>query len=145
MGSLTTYSPNQISVIIDDLPVTGFADGEGIKVERNADSFTYVKGMSGEGARVKTVDNSGKVTLTLMQTSPANQYLSNIYLEDEFTGAKVFNLLIRDQNGTSLHEASTAWIVKPADAMYSKDLTNREWVIMCDSLSHNIGGSNITI
>lgn len=142
---LRTYSPDLISVIIDNRPITGFADGEGIKVERNNDSFTRVIGMTGEGARVRSNDKSGKITLRLMQTSPDNEYLSNLAAEDELTAARAFNLLIRDQNGNSLHEAQTAWIVKPADAAYGKDLTDREWMIETDNLKTFLAGSNTNL
>lgn len=145
MAALRTYAPDLISVIIGDRPITGFADGEGVKVSRKNDSFTHVKGMTGESARTKSNDKSGEITLTLMQTSPDNEYLSQLALEDEITGQRPFNILIRDQNGNSLYEAETAWINKPADAMFGKELTNREWVIACTDIRMFSAGSNTSI
>lgn len=142
---LRTYSPDLVSVIIGERPITGFADGESITAERNNDAFTRVIGMTGEGARVRSNDRSGKITLKLMQTSPDNEYLSTLFNEDEATAARVFNVMIRDQNGTSLHEAQTAWIVKPANASFGKELADREWMIECDNLKMFSGGSNTSL
>lgn len=138
---LRTYSPDQISVVIGDRPITGFAEGETINVERLNDTFTDVSGMSGEVARTRSNDKRGEVTLTLMQTSPDNEYLSGLAAEDEATGTSTFNILIRDQGGESLHEAESAWILKPATAAYGKEQTDREWVIRCANLGTTLGGN----
>lgn len=138
---LRTYSPDKVSVVVGDRPITGFAEGDAISAVRDNDTFTDVSGMSGEVARTKSNDKRGTITLTLLQSSPDNEYLSNLAAADEETGTGVFNILIRDQDGTSLHEAETAWINKPADASYGKEQTDREWTIKCASLSTLIGGN----
>lgn len=139
---LRTYSPDKVSVVVGDRPITGFSEGESISVERDNDTFSDVSGMTGEVARTKSNDKRGTVTLTLMQTSPDNEYLSGLAAEDEATGTKTFNILVRDQDGQSLHEAETAWIVKPATATYGKEQTDREWTIRCANLGTVIGGNN---
>lgn len=138
---LRTYSPDQISVIIGDRPLTGFMDGDSITVARLEDSFTEVSGLKGEVARAKSSDKRTDITLTLMQTSPDNDYLSGILQEDEISGRATFNIMIRDQNGTSLHEAEKAWIVKAPDTSYAKELTGREWTLRAANMSMFVGGT----
>ena len=142
MAPLRTYSPDQVSVVIGDRPITGFADGTFISASRLNDTFTDAAGASGEVGRTKSNDKRGDVVLTLMQVSPDNDYLSGLATLDEATGKNPFNILIRDQNGTTLLEAESAWIVKPSDVELSKEPSDRAWTIRCASLLMSVGGNN---
>lgn len=138
-ASLRTYSADQISVILSDRPVTGLNE---VTIERDNDLFSEDVGMAGEVARVKSNDRRGTITLKLMQTSPENDYLSNLFAKDEFTGSSPFGILIRDQNGTSLYESLKSWIIKPASSTFGKELNEREWMIRCADLKVFVGGNN---
>lgn len=135
------YNARDVLVIVGGAPMEGFADGEFVVVERNEDSFSLVVGADGEGARAASNNKSGKLTLTLLQTSKSNAVLAALNQADELTGSGVFPVLVKDNNGADLHEASTAWIAKPAPAPYGKTISNRQWVIETDSLITFPGGA----
>ena len=141
MADFKNYDPAQLVVTFNGNPIVGFADGTMIKVTRKTPSFSLNIGTQGDGARVRSQDKSGEVMVTLQQTSPTNDYLSAQILLDEQFGTAYGPLLIKDLNGTTVLTAATAWLTKPADTEYSKELTTREWAFDCHELKMFVGGS----
>lgn len=139
--AVRTYNPKEVSVIVSGYIIGGFADGTFVNVERNNDSWTLSVGADGEGTRSKSSDRSGRITITLNQSSASNDVLSALELTDDATGTGTFAFLVKDNFGTSLFAADTAWIVKPAAAPYGKESDNREWIIETDNLRSFIGSN----
>ena len=131
---MKTYDPSKVVFVFLGSIITGFADGSFIKAARNEDTYKLTKGAGGEGCRSRSLNRSGKVTCTLMQSSLSNDILSAAQTLDELTGAGVGPLLIKDLSGTALVVAENAWIVKPADVDFAKEVGSREWIIECDDM-----------
>lgn len=131
---MKTYDPSKVVMTFLGNPITGYADGSFIKAGRNEDTFKLTVGSSGEGCRTRSTNRSGKVTLTLMQSSAANDLLSAAHRLDELVGTGVGALLIKDLNGTALVEAPNCWITKPADMEFAKEVGNREWILECEAM-----------
>ena len=138
MAPLRTYSGDDVSVVLGDKALSGLVS---VTPSREADSFSDSVGMTGEVARTKTSDKRGNIVIVLQQTSPDNDFLSSLIAIDEATGNGTFSVLVRDQNGTSLFDAESAWIMKPADAAFAAESGEREWTVRCSSLSMNVGGN----
>ena len=140
---LRTYDPSQVTIVFAGIPISGFADGTFVSVEQNEDSFTLQVGTDGEGTRSKTNNRSGRVTLTLMQSSAANDALAAVHSLDVLSpsGDGIFPLLIKDNSGRSLFGADTAWIVKPPTGEFGREVTSREWIIETDHLIQSHGGN----
>lgn len=136
-----TYDSKQVLVICGPYPLEGFADGARISVSRNEDMWTDYAGSDGEGARAKSNDKRGTVTVTLMQTSQSNAILSAYAAADEVSNAGVFPLYIKDKNGTSLYVAESAWVKKYSDAGFAEEVGEREWIIATDNLVMYTGGT----
>ena len=141
MPAPKTYDPSQISVVIGNASITGFADGTILSIERNEDAFTYVASTTGGGSRTKNANRSGKVTLTLQKTSESNEVLDNYADLDETENDGIFPILIRDNNGKDLVKAESAWIMKKPTMEESKDLPSREWIIEAAELEMNVKGA----
>ena len=139
--SVKSYNAAEVSIIFAGIPLEGFADGTFVTAARNNDSFALTVGSDGEGARSKSNDKSGIVTLTLMQSSLSNDLLSAQALLDELSGDGIAPLLIKDLSGTTLVAAETAWIRKPSDVEFSKEITTREWIIETNALDIFVGGN----
>lgn len=139
------YDPKKVSVVFGVQPISGFADGEFVTVERNEDTFSILVGADGEACRSKNSNKSGKVTIRLMASSQSNDYLSELQLADEISGNSPSPLQIKDSFGTSIHTAVTAWVVKSPTSAYGKDSGTREWVIETDELVAFVGGSSIPL
>jgi hypothetical protein len=139
-----TYDPKAILFTFLGIPLSGFADGTFIKVERNDDTFKLVVGSDGESARARNRNRSGRITLTLLQTSPSNDYLSAAQRADELgiPGGKG-PLLVKDVLGTTLINAPDAWIVKPPAAEFGREVGSREWVFESGDIDMLVGGNVI--
>ncbi len=135
------YDPAKITLVAAGTPIEGFADGTFVLAARNNQTFTSFTGADGEGARSKSNDKSGTVTFTLAQTSASNDVLAAIHNTDEGTGLGVFPVQIRDLNGTTLVSAVTAWVQKPADVEFGREIATREWVLETTSLDIFPGGA----
>ena len=136
-----TYDPSQVAIIVGGFQVTGFADGSFLTVERNADNFALYIGTDGEGTRAKSNNKSGRMTFTLAQSSDANAFLSALVTADELSNSGIVPVLVKDNSGTSLFSAETAWIVKHPAAEFGREIGTREWILETDSLAVFTGGN----
>lgn len=139
------YDPAQVIVTVGARSLSGFADGTFIRVSRDMDSFTKYVGSDSVVARTKTNNFSGSITITLMQTSPDNDYLTQLLQASEILNiqaAGIFNIKVTDKTGTSVFSAANAWIRKPPEVEYSREFSTREWVIDVDRLEMSVGGND---
>ena len=139
--AVKTYNPADVTIVVAGVPISGFADGTFINAARDNPSFTNGSGADGEGWRAKSNDKTATVTLTLLQTSEANDLLSALSALDEASGDGVGPLLIKDNSGRTLLAAETCWLEKPADSEFAREVSNREWVVKTDSLNVFVGGN----
>lgn len=136
MANLKKYDPKDIIITVGPHIVSGYADGTFVSVARQGDSFSSIAGADGEVARARSNDKRGTITLTLMQTSRTNAYLSGLVAVDEETGNGVVPVTVRNAKGETLHFSAEAWIRKPSDAGYGKEIESREWTIDCALLQY---------
>lgn len=136
-----TFDPSQVIFVVGGIPIGGFKDGVGIKVERSEDSFIDVTGMDGVTSRAASVDRSGTITCVLAQTSPSNAVLSALANLDETTKKGIVPVSITDLSGTSEYLSANAWIKKHAGAEFGKEISDREWVFRCVNLRMFTGGN----
>lgn len=139
--SVKTYNAGDLSIIFAGIPFEGLADGTIVTVARNNPSFTDTTGSDGEGARAASNDKSGTITVTLLQTSITNDFLSAHARLDEATKEGAAPLLVKDNSGRTVAQAETAWIEKPADIEFAREISNREWVFKTDNLDMFVGGN----
>ena len=138
--SLQTFDPKEVSVIFGENIIRGFSESQ-VTVTRDNPAWEMVIGADGEATRVKSNDRSGTITITLQQSSPSNDDLSLIANADELSNAGLRPLYIKDNLGTSLFSAVTAYIEHIPEAAYGKTQNDRVWVIKTDNLIANLGGN----
>lgn len=136
-----TYSADQVTILVGPHIVTALADGTFIQIEENGDGVTSVAGADGEVARSMSTDPRKKVTLTVLQTSDSNDYLSNLYHLDKTTKNATVPITIKDLRGTTMFAASTAWITKMANVEFGKDVGSREWTFETADGKLFVGGN----
>lgn len=136
-----TYSPKRVSVSFRGVLLTGFAPDTFITAERNEDAFTLEVGSDGEASRTASANQSGTVTLTLMQTSASNDALSAAALQDETNQSGTGALMIKDASGRTVVLAAEAWIRRRAAAEFGSEQSTREWVFETGNLEIFNGGN----
>lgn len=140
--ALKTYDPGQLAVICGGKIISGFADGSMVKISRNAQAYELKVGADGEGTRTRLKNKSGKVEITLMQSSSSNDVLSAYALADEASNSGSVPLIIKDGSGNTLVAAVTAWVQKLPDSEFAKEVKERVWIFETDELNIFIGGNN---
>ena len=139
--SAKTYDSKKLIVAWGGIVVRGTAPGVFINIDHNEDTWTLAVGSDGEGARSRSNNNSGRVTITMLQTSLTNQQFSQQHFIDRQTGAAIYPLLVKNVLGLDLYQAATAWLVKPATATFGNEIENREWILESDNLEMFSGGA----
>lgn len=137
-----TYDPKLFSCIIGGKIMSGFADGTFIKLTMNTDAFSLKVGVDGEGTRAKSNDYSGKLEITLMQSSGSNDDLSAIAIADRLTNAGAVPCIVKDGSGQTVASCVTGWVMKFPDTEFAKEVSTRTWTIETDNLNLLIGGNN---
>lgn len=137
------YDPKGIVLVFAGIPITGYAQGTFISVEQNEDAFILTVGSDGEGCRSKTNNRSARVTVTLQQSSQANDALSAIHNVDLNSplGDGIGPLLLKDISGTTIIAAEKAWIVRFPTSTYARDPETREWIFETDYAVQSLGGN----
>ena len=139
--AVRTFDPNEVALIFGGVPLSGYPDGTFVSVERNEDSFSSISGADGVVSRSKSNNKTGKITFTLQATSPSNDVLSGFLATDELTNAGILPVLVKDNSGRTLCSAANAWISKPSNVSFSKEIESREWIIECADLEMFVGGN----
>ena len=136
--SLTTYDPGDVRLTVGGNIISGFAEDTMVTVERNSDSYTMSVGCGGEVTRSRGRDTTGRITITLKQTSGSNGVLSLLNILDEQSGGGIVPVNIGA--GLAVYSSAQSWIVKPPPAEQGKEASDREWLIDCASLDVYEGG-----
>lgn len=136
-----TYDPKKVVLTVGGVPISGYADGTFISLERTSDTFSKISGAHGEVSRAKTNDFSGSLTVTLAQTSMSNNILQGFAIADELSNDGVVPVFLKDNSGQSVFFSANGWIRKPANAEYGKEISNREWVLDLADLDMGHGGN----
>lgn len=137
-----TYDPGQCTFTFAGIQLTGFAKGSFLTAERASPNWEKYVGVYGEGARCRKRDKSGMIKFKTMSTSPINDILSDIATTDEDTGEGqgVFGGV--DGNGTTVLNASSAWITKWPSKEFADTISELEWELECIDLDLFLGGNS---
>jgi len=139
--AVKTYDPKQVQLIIGLVPISGFADGEFINIERDEDTFTKISGADGEVSRAKSNNKMGELSVILLQTSASNDILSAFMLADELANSGVIPIFIKDSLGLTTLFAAEGWVKKPPAITFDKEIGEREWVFDLANVDIFVGGN----
>lgn len=146
---MKTYNPKNIVISLGTLLINrGFPEESMVKVTQIAAVWEDVVGVDGEVTRVRIHDGRATVTISLMQSSDANNALSALLLRDMASpnGAGVGAFLMQDLGGSTLVKASEAWVKGKPEQEFGKKVNARAWEF---TLANNdqtfIGGAASTL
>ncbi len=136
--TLRTYSPQDVvSTWGGFVRLRNFAEGTSIEISRNSDNSNQLVGMQGDVGLTYNADNTGEVTMTFMQTSETNRYLSQVQKLQDDSGELIrADIVISDPSGSSLCFARNCHIVTPADISLGDDQESREWVWFAEKIEY---------
>lgn len=141
---LRSYDPRRVFAIIGTHRITGLMRGESITGEPMADGSTSEAGMDGDVARAMNTDPRWTFTFNLMQSSPSNRVLSDLYtLDKASSGNGVLPFMLEDKNGDTLIAGAQAWVLRPAPISFGNEIVGRSWTINVVVEMEVIGTSGI--
>ncbi len=147
MSAFHSYDPGKVILALGLVPspITGYAKGTFIEVDRDANAFEKFVGSDGEVTRVRNRNRAGSIKITLQQGSQSNAMLSALAAADELTGDGITPLTVMDMSGVSPQStaASTqAWVRKmPKMGFGGETEETREWILDVASMAMFVGGN----
>lgn len=136
-----TYDPKRVIVTANGIPLTGFAEGDSITIERvTPERVTSKVGIDGESCRAIVNDLRGRVKLRLMHSSMSNPILDAYAKADRATGRGAFALNVTDLNSGSNYTMPRAWIAQMPPVAFGNEVGVREWTIDGDYLEETTIG-----
>lgn len=144
MAGLGTRIFTDVIVNVATLNLSGFAEGEAVKMEYNDDRNHLVVGADGHGGRAVSADMSGRFTFKLLSTSNANTKLSALVAMDSLilSGKAVFPIVISYPDSKTIATGIKSWLVKCPDiSFHKKEVTETEWVFETHEMISFVGGN----
>jgi hypothetical protein len=140
---MKVYSGNRVSFNFAGILVESGKGGDVFcEIEQDEESFTWKAGIDGEVTRSENKNKLTTVTLTLQQTSAANDLLSAAHALDLKVagGAGVAPLMVRDQDGRSVCIDAEASIMKWPTQTFGRESGERVWQFKLPNPEMFVGG-----
>lgn len=141
MAQLATYMPEEVTILLAGIPVSGFIQGSFISVDKDVKPFTSKRTADGTVSRMYNNDQTYTINLTLYSGSDSNQLLTRLWQLDEITQRGKFPLMIKDGSGSDLFFSTTTWIEGIPSLVKSNQYEPRAWTLRSSSAIINIGGN----
>ena len=122
---VTSYDAKDVSVIVNGIYLTGFADGTFVSYSKDEEQFSTTVGALGDVARAKVNNPLGTITVTLQQTSPQVSMMNNLAMSGKLVEARV----IHKGSNTEKVGGVQCFVMKPASGEYGSEISNREFTI----------------
>lgn len=147
----TTYSPDNMVLIVEGVPIVGFMEGSEINVASESDRYAVTHGtaMTPGGlsayVRSKEIDKGATMTFTLMCNSPSNTLLSGLMARDTLNNTGEVPVFLKDASNAGTQGSGTGWVHKAIDfkSPIGGGSPSREWTIRLGAWTQNIQGSAI--
>ena len=126
------YDPKKVQIIIAGLTITGFTEGDKIKIEPvTKDDMKSFAGVDGDVTFAKVNDDRQNITFTLSEESPSNKILDAM--------RKVptsFPVMIKNTSaGAYLGGGIGSRIMEKPSITFGADSPKREWKILVPNYS----------
>lgn len=139
--NLYTYSPERITILALGVPIEGVVEDSFVSLSRDAPVFSSTTTTDGRVVRTYHAEDVWTIRITLMNTSPSNDFFTKLVLLDRATRRGKFPLLVKDGLGSTLAFSTESWIEGLPEVDYSVTGTDREWVIKSSNMLVTIGGN----
>ena len=142
--ALKTYDPRKHDIVFAGILINeGLADGTFLNVASEQPGFTVKVGADGEVTRTRSHNKVATATVSLMQTSEVNQRLSALYAADRaaVNGQGVGVFYVQDRGGTTVLQASKAFISDDPDVTLETEATTRDWTFILTDYTPIHGGN----
>lgn len=138
--SYAEYSPARVLVTVNGGLISGFSE-EMIEIDYVEDDFSEEVGALGDVVRVQNLNRMAELTISLLQTSPSNDFLAAMAFQGRHFGLGVGELQIKDLGSNVLVSAPFCWVKKQPSAAFGKAAKERQWVLRSANTEIYVGGA----
>lgn len=124
---MVNYDPQKVITIVDNFVLTGFAEDAMVEVSRMSDKRNSHVGAQGNVTFSVSADDRAEATITLKDTSPANDKMFDLYKKEEEFG---FSVIDQNFDGDVSGSGSRCVIQNLPDNVKSNEPGDREWVLL---------------
>lgn len=140
-AQVKTYKPADISLVLAQGYQVGGIVSLGMTFPK--ERFKIINGIKGQNVRVRNQDTSCILTVELLQTSTANDVLSDILSQDKVTGRGRLQVLISDISGTTKIQSLNGYVSNFPETTYTNNLATRTWqIVLLNTELIKIGGNS---
>jgi len=130
--NITTYDAKSVTVTVNGVYITGFAEGSFVECEKAEDSFQTSVGAQGDVAISEVNNPLGNITITLQQSSPSIPYLNRLAASKQVVSVWVINSNTpREKIG-----GTKARILRPAATTFSNSVESRSYQFQVFDYTH---------
>jgi hypothetical protein len=123
----SVYDPAEVRVIINGLDITGFSDGDKIKIEPvTKEDYKSFAGVDGDVTYSKVNDDRHTLTFTLKEESPSNKFLDALRKAPTSSVVTIQNLSAGKYIGGGIE----ARISEKPNITFPAEDPKREWKIL---------------
>lgn len=129
---MALYDPKKVELVINGVTVTGYADGDKIKIEPvTKEDIKSVAGIDGDVSFAKVNDDRHTVTFTLKEESPSNKILDALRkLPTSFA------VMVRNNSaGKYIGGGTECMFSEKPGVTFGADAPKREWKIIVPNYS----------
>ncbi|MGF9907898.1 phage structural protein [Brevibacillus porteri] len=126
MSKAATYDPNDVTMTVDSVYLTGFSE-DMIEIEKAENNYETKVGAQGDVVRTKINNPLATIKVTLLPSSPQVAYLDKLANSGKLVPVSVIHAGIPKETTTS----TEAYVVKPATRTYGNEAADREYEIQC--------------
>lgn len=139
---MQTYVPSDVTLNVLGLDVEGYTDGTFISIQPEKQTYSFRRTFDGSTMAIRDKWQTYKLTITLHQTSPSNNWLHLLYtLFKEYNIPFVIPILMRDKSGSTTFFASDCWFEKEPVANFGSQVGDTAWEIRCNNGVMRLGGN----
>lgn len=131
-GTSATYDPDNVSLTVGTIVVTGFAGGTDIAVTPSSDSASKKVGSRGDVIFNIRRDESAQLRFTLMRSSPSNPLLQVVN-----KARQVVKVLLKDNTSGEIVQAAHGIVMRRPDTAHGDEAADKEWVISLGPTDEN--------
>ncbi|MBN2157923.1 MAG: hypothetical protein JW807_00905 [Spirochaetes bacterium] len=127
MNNAEFYDPQEVRIIVNGFDLTGFTDGDKIKIEPvTKEAFKSHAGVDGDTSFSKVHDNRHAITVNLKHGSPSNALLDGLLK----SGANVAVSIMNNSEGKYIGGGSYGRISERPGVTFGGETGKREWKII---------------
>lgn len=148
--SVGTFVPSQLTIVIShtatgsSFVLGGYGADSVVSLERGDPKWESTIGVDGMHERIHRLDTTYRATVSLLQTSMSNDFLSAVakYDERDLRGGGLFTCTITDKSGRSYVYSDQAYVIEPSSYEFSQTSNTRDWVIVMPYTDAYLGGND---